>query len=154
MLLASGRARIALLPLCGRVERPNRTRALRSRNRPGDQVLSMALVSAETGHVHKVVYTSPALDKYKFDNFKGYSPPIAAAATGLALDNSEPLFIQLTVANNQRNLQIPLDPKAGLSVKVKVIYPRCSDQSCDSGRFLPALVDSEDCSVRTGRCLL
>ena len=67
----------------------------------------------------KKLYTSPQLNKYKFDSGDPYSPPIKVQASGLSVANDEPLFIRLTVENNARNVQIPLDNKMGLGVMVK-----------------------------------
>ena len=81
-------------------------------------VLSIDMVDVQTGKSVKTVYTSAPLDKYKFDTGMPYSPPIHAGASGLAIDNDEPLYIRVTVLNNARNLQIPLDNKVGLNVTV------------------------------------
>ncbi len=81
-------------------------------------VLTLELVNAVTGAVLKTVYTSPPLDKYKWDAGDQYSPPIVAAASGLAVSGAEPVLVRLTMQNNARNLQIPLDPTTGLNVTV------------------------------------
>lgn len=81
-------------------------------------VLSVDMVDAETGQSVKSVYTSAPLDKYKFDSGMPYSPPIHAGATGLGIDNDDPLYIRVTVHNNARNVQIPLDNKLGLNMTV------------------------------------
>lgn len=88
-------------------------------------VLTLDLVSAETSKVVKTLYTSPPLDKYKFDARDEYSPPIhASSGTGLGIDNDEALFVRVTVKDNARNVQIPLDPHNGLSVSVQWEAPR------------------------------
>eukprot|EP01048_Picozoa_sp_COSAG05_P013796 COSAG05_NODE_1503_length_4694_cov_3.721219_5_plen_177_part_01 len=87
---------------------------------PGEwPVLSADLVSAVDGKLLKSLYTSPPLDKYKWDSGDSYSPPIQALSpAGLAVANDDPAFVRITVKNNARNLQIPLDPKLGLNVTV------------------------------------
>jgi hypothetical protein len=56
----------------------------------------------------------------RYDHFTGYSPPIVVSATGLGLSNDVPLLVALEVANNERNLQIPIDDLAkGFDVKIK-----------------------------------
>ena len=62
------------------------------------------------------VWTSPVLDKYSYDNFKGYSPPIVVDLKNLHIANSKPLTFMLSFVNNNRNVQIQLDPHTGLNV--------------------------------------
>lgn len=81
-------------------------------------VLSLELVDAKTQKIVKTVYTSPPLDKYKFDSGGSYSPPIHAARTGLAVDNDAPLYVRVSIKNNARNVQIPLSPGLGLNITV------------------------------------
>jgi hypothetical protein len=78
-------------------------------------VLSLELVDMGSQKVVKTVYTSPPLDKYKFDKGMPYSPPIHVAASGLAVDNNGPVNIRVTIKNNARNIQIPLSPDLGLN---------------------------------------
>ena len=53
-----------------------------------------------------------------------YSPPVQASSpTGLAVANDEPAYVRFTIKNNQRNVQIPLDPKLGLNVTVHWAKP-------------------------------
>jgi hypothetical protein len=86
---------------------------------PGEwPVLSVDVIDATTEKLVKSVYTSAPLDKYKFDSGSSYSPPIHAAGTGLAINNDDPVYVRVTVKNNARNLQIPLDSKLGLNVTV------------------------------------
>jgi hypothetical protein len=80
--------------------------------------LSVHLVA--TNHtIIKTLYTSSALDKYSFDHGDPYSPPISVVADGLNVPNGEPLMIALKFTNNQRNLQVPLLDKTGMSVSVE-----------------------------------
>ncbi len=86
---------------------------------PGDwPVLSLELVDAGTGALLRTVYTSPPLDKYKWDSGDMYSPPIVAGASGLAVPNSDLVLVRVSVQNNARNVQIPLDPYTGLNVTI------------------------------------
>eukprot|EP00854_Cymbomonas_tetramitiformis_P005362 gene5362-6506_t len=64
------------------------------------------------------VYTSPPLDAYSFDNYKGYSPPQLIDVGNLHISNSEPLLLQVTFQNNERNLQVQLNPHTGLNLTV------------------------------------
>ena len=58
-------------------------------------VLSVVVLNAESMRPVKTVYTSPPLDKYSFDHFSQYSPPLRVSATGLAIPNDRPLVIAL-----------------------------------------------------------
>lgn len=71
------------------------------------------LLTRANGEVLKAVYTSPPLGNYSYDDFKGFSPPIHVAASGLRLAYQGRLFVTLKVINHDRNLQIPLDDRAG-----------------------------------------
>jgi hypothetical protein len=64
------------------------------------------------------IYTSPPLDKYLFDRGDQYSPPIVVDVTGLSIDNTNALFLALSITNNAHNVQIPLTEEDGLRVKV------------------------------------
>ena len=89
---------------------------------PGEwPVLSLELVDMGSQKVVKTVYTSPPLDKYKFDKGMPYSPPIHVAASGLAVDND--VNIRVTIKNNARNVQIPLSPDLGLNGTPTSINP-------------------------------
>ena len=71
--------------------------------------LSVVLVDAVTLAPLATVYTSPPLDKYSFDKYTGYSPPIAVDVKGLKVPNTNPVLVQIKFENNQRNLQVQLD---------------------------------------------
>jgi hypothetical protein len=114
-------------------------------------VLSADLVSGEKQAVLKHLYTSPPLDQYKFDQGNPYSPLVqvshchlfhkqfpviaivfslnniaalqASSPTGLAVANDELAYVRLTIKNNKRNVQIPLDMKLGLNVTVRWAAP-------------------------------
>ena len=46
--------------------------------------------------------------------FKGYSPRLVLGGRGLSLNNSDTkLYVGLRVTDNERNLQIAIDDKAG-----------------------------------------
>lgn len=67
------------------------------------------LLTDATGKTLADVFTSQSLGKYSFDHFQGYSPPITASnSQPLTLANDELVYIVLSIANNQRNLQIPI----------------------------------------------
>jgi len=82
-------------------------------------IVSVVLLDALDGKVVKALWKSPPLDKYQFDKFTGYSPPIFMNTSGLTVSNDEPLFVSLVVDNNARNLQIPLISSTGLNVHVE-----------------------------------
>ena len=66
------------------------------------------------GETLKTIYTSPPLDKYSYDHFTGYSPPIRVESSGaLGVPNEGLVFVVLEVANHQRNLQMPIDDLGG-----------------------------------------
>ncbi len=54
----------------------------------------------------RTVYTSPVLDAWSFDNYKGYSPPATVSLSNLGIPNTQPLLVQLQFTNNARNLQV------------------------------------------------
>lgn len=79
--------------------------------------LDIAVLDA-SDQVVKVIYSSPVLNKYSFDHFKGYSPAIDITASNLALPNTYGLKLAILFHNNAGNLQLSLDQSAGLNVKV------------------------------------
>lgn len=81
-------------------------------------IFSLALVDASTQNILQTIYTSPVLDKYSFDDFHGYSPPINVSISNLKVPNSKPVLLVLKFQNNQRNLQIQLDKFVGLGLIV------------------------------------
>jgi hypothetical protein len=70
--------------------------------------LSLALVDALNGSTVSTLYTSPSLGNYSFDAFNGYSPPVVANCTGLAVSWPRSLRVALLFHNHERNLQIPV----------------------------------------------
>ena len=83
--------------------------------------VSVQLLDMKTDAVLKTVWTSAPLGNYSWDHFGGYSPPVAVSAAGLGvkLSADAPVIVALSVANHQRNLQIPVDDKAaGFDIKV------------------------------------
>ena len=77
-----------------------------------------------TSAVLATVFTSPPLGNYSYDHFTQYSPPVVVTAAGLHIPTDKPVIIALSVANNQRNLQIPVDDKAnGFAVSVTWAAP-------------------------------
>jgi len=86
---------------------------------PLGSTLSVVLIDAATQAELATVYTSPPLDKYSFDTFKGYSPPIDVDVSGLKIPNAKPVQVQLRFTNNGRNVQLQLpDAKLGFNVSV------------------------------------
>ena len=81
-------------------------------------MLSVVLIDGASMKAIKTIYTSPPLDKYSFDHFTQYSPPVHVSAHGLGVSNEQPIILALQVENNQRNLQIPID-KAGFNATVR-----------------------------------
>lgn len=79
---------------------------------------SLVIVDYETHKDLHTVYTSPILDKYSFDNFKGYSPPIFVNVNNLHIDNTNAILLVLRFINNQRNLQILIEKDVGLNLTV------------------------------------
>jgi hypothetical protein len=63
------------------------------------------------------LYTSPPLDKYPYLPFDGYSPPVVVNVHGLAVSTDSPVKVALSIKNNARNLQIPIDAN-GFNVSV------------------------------------
>ena len=80
--------------------------------------VSVVLVDAANQSDVATLYTSPELNKYSFDDYKGYSPPINIAVSNLRVPNGRALLVALRIHNNERNLQIPLDPAGGMSVRL------------------------------------
>lgn len=79
--------------------------------------MTAVLVDSASGAVLATLYESGPLDKYSFDDFTSYSPPIPVSRSGLALPDTE-VALQLLFTNNQRNLQILLEPGVGLGLFV------------------------------------
>jgi hypothetical protein len=81
----------------------------------------LVLDAADHTRVLGTVYSSPGpLDKYSFDHFTTYSPPIdVASPAGMSIPNARPVVLALQFTNNGRNLEVPLLPSTGgLAVKV------------------------------------
>jgi len=67
---------------------------------PGAPVVTVVLVDATTMSDIATIYTSPPLGNYSFGNFKGYSPPVEVAVSGLNVSNANPVLVQLRIENN------------------------------------------------------
>ena len=80
--------------------------------------LALVFLDASTQKELQTVWTSAPLDKYSFDNYKGYSPLQSVDARGFEVPNSAPVLLALKVINNQRNVQLQLDPKLGFNIAV------------------------------------
>ena len=69
---------------------------------------SLHLVDALTREdVSGPLLTWPALGEYSFDDYHGYSSPMANAAANFSVGNAKPLLLALRISNNERNLQLP-----------------------------------------------
>ena len=71
--------------------------------------LSLAIVDAFNHTIIQTIWTSQPLNKYSYDGFKGYSPPVLGGASGLAIGWPRQTQLALVMNNNDRNLQIPAD---------------------------------------------
>ena len=85
----------------------------------GSQLRLLLVDAANTSKVNTVVWTSPPLDKYSFDNYHGYSPLVQVDVQGLDMpDGGKRQLLVLQCRNNDRNLQLQLDPALGLNVSM------------------------------------
>ncbi len=87
----------------------------------GSQVALVLVDAADPETEVATLAVSPPLDKWSFDNYKGYSPPVtlrADASTTRVKDAPSRLLLAIKIINNDRNLQIQLDPSAGLHATV------------------------------------
>jgi hypothetical protein len=74
-------------------------------NCDGAANVSLAVVDAFNHTIIKTIWKSAALDKYSFDQYKGYSPPISGGAQGLSIGWPRQTQLALVMHNNKRNLQ-------------------------------------------------
>jgi alpha-D-xyloside xylohydrolase len=70
--------------------------------------VSVALVDALNGTLVARLWTSPPLGNYSWDKFTGYSPPLKANLTGLAVAWPRSLAIAFHFRNNDRNVHLHL----------------------------------------------
>ena len=104
--------------------------------------LPLQVLDLHTSKVLKTVWTSDPLGNYSWDRWHGYSPPIPVHASGLGIPLSEdsPVLLALSVSNNGRNLQIPVDDLGkGFDIRVgfskteqHASQPRRSDAQPDT----------------------
>lgn len=80
---------------------------------PGGASTATVVLIDASGGVLATLYRSPPLCNYSFDNFTQYSPPLRINVTGLSVPNDELVRLAIQISNNQRNIQIPVDNKAG-----------------------------------------
>jgi len=77
---------------------------------PGEKKMgcnvTLHALDALTGAGLGLLWESPELSAYSYDDFTGYSPPVNGTATGLRLPNSRPIRLVLNINNNDRNLQL------------------------------------------------
>ena len=78
-------------------------------------VVTVQLLEMKSGKLLQSVWTSPPLGNYSWDHGDKNSPPIEVRVSGLniGLSLETPVIVALSVANNDRNLQIPIDDKSG-----------------------------------------
>ena len=98
------------------------------------------MLDLQSSKVLKTVWTSDPLGNYSWDRWHGYSPPIHIRASGLAvpLSADAPVILALSVANNGRNLQIPVDDLAkGFDIRVGFATTRDRSPGFD-GADVPA----------------
>ena len=74
--------------------------------------VSVELIDAH-GKLIRALWESPPLGNYSYDSFHGFSPLVLVETRGLGLNFNGTATIALKVVNNERNLQIPLDDRAG-----------------------------------------
>ena len=60
---------------------------------PDGVTMSLVVVDAASKSEDKIIYTSPVLNKYSWDQFKGYSPTINATAKNLKIPNGKVLQV-------------------------------------------------------------
>jgi hypothetical protein len=104
--------------------------------------LVLVLLDAATSKELQTVWTSEPLDKYSFDNYKGYSPLQKVDAKGFKVPNSALVLLALKVINNQRNVQLQLDPKLGFDVAVHWSADVGPDPPVPPGPFLTPPTDA------------
>jgi len=66
-----------------------------------------------------ILYTSPALDKFSYDHYTGYSPLQRVHVDGLRVPNSKLVVLKLKLINGKHNMQLQLDPVVGFDVSVQ-----------------------------------
>ena len=88
-----------------------------SPDKKGSTVAVVLLDAANKSDV-ATLWTSLPLTNYSFDRFSGYSPPVHVDADGLSVPNGRALLVALRFTNNERNLQLPLDPAGGFGVQI------------------------------------
>ena len=74
----------------------------------GPPSASLVVVDAYNHTLVATLWTSGPLDKYSFDVFKGYSPPVTGGAAGLRVGWPRQTQLALLFNNSKRNLQVPI----------------------------------------------
>ena len=72
-----------------------------------------AQLTDSAGQVLRTLGVTPPLGNYSYDRFVRFSPPVPIRADGLNLTHAGGVYLTLSIANNERNLQIPVDDLAG-----------------------------------------
>ena len=81
--------------------------------------VSVVLLDAANHSDVATLYTSGELTKYSFDRFTGYSPPIEVdVSPAVPVPDGRALYLALRFHNNERNLQVPIDPVTGMAVRI------------------------------------
>jgi len=65
------------------------------------------------------IYTSPALDKYSYDDYSSYSPPQHIMVTNLRIPNSATLLMKIRMVNGKHNLALQMDAINGFNMTVR-----------------------------------
>ena len=82
---------------------------------PGPPNVSVVVVDAFNQSVVAELWRSPSLDKYSYDHFEGYSPPVKGSVKGLDVEWPHQVQIGMQLHNNAHNMQIPVS-SIGLAV--------------------------------------
>ncbi len=72
--------------------------------------VDVVVLDEASNAVVATIFSSEVLNKYSFDRFTGYSPPINVSATGLKIPNGRVLRVAFLFHNNDQNLQVPVYP--------------------------------------------
>jgi hypothetical protein len=101
-------------------------------------VVSCQLLNMNTRAVLKTIWTSHALGNYSWDHGDPNSPPIVIAVDKLAVAlpaSGDPVIVALSISNNDRNLQIPVDDKGkGFNLQLGFVAAERSPQSARAHR--------------------
>jgi hypothetical protein len=88
-------------------------------HKKASSVSVVILDASDTTSTLATVCDTGPLGNYSWDHGDSYSPKIHCGAKGLSVHNAEAVLIALRFTNNERNLQIHLDPHNGLDLKIQ-----------------------------------